>query len=78
MAPLLLPLGVLAAMLVLNSAANLGYLTVYVADLIRKGQPVGENTAWPKRLEAVWVRGDEVILGPPMKFTAENIEQYDF
>ena len=39
----------------------------------------GEGSIEAGRLGKIQVRnGDEVILGPPMRFTAENIDQYDF
>jgi len=39
----------------------------------------GEGRIRAGRLEEVQVRdGFEVLLGPPMKFTAANIDQYDF
>jgi len=64
---------------VLWKPVDLGYLTVMVADLIRKGQMKGEGRIRAGRLEEVQVRdGFEVLLGPPMKFTAANIDQYDF
>jgi rhamnose transport system substrate-binding protein len=64
---------------ILWKPVDLGYLTVYVADLVRKGQMVGEGTIHAGRLGEIKVRdGYEVILGPPIKFTAENIDQYDF
>jgi len=30
------------------------------------------------RLGVKQVKGDEVLLGPPMRFTKENIDQFDF
>ena len=64
---------------VLWKPADLGYLTVHVADLIHKGTMKGEGKIHAGRLGEVRVRnGYEVILGPPMKFTAENIDQFDF
>jgi rhamnose transport system substrate-binding protein len=58
---------------------DLGYLTVYVADLVHKGQMKGEGTIQAGRLREIKVRdGYEVLLGPPMKFTAANINDYDF
>jgi ABC-type sugar transport system substrate-binding protein len=59
--------------------ADLGYLTVYVADLIHRGAMKGEGKIRAGRLGEIQVReGSEVILGPPMKFTAEDIDQFDF
>jgi rhamnose transport system substrate-binding protein len=64
---------------ILWKPVDLGYLTVYVADLVRKGQMTGAGRIPAGRLGEVQVRdGYEVILGPPMKFTAANIDQYDF
>jgi rhamnose transport system substrate-binding protein len=64
---------------ILWKPVDLGYLTVYVADLVRRGQMKGEGTIQAGRLGTVRVRdGYEVILGPPMKFTAANIDEYDF
>jgi rhamnose transport system substrate-binding protein len=63
---------------ILWKPVDLGYLTVQVADLVRKGQMVKEGTIQAGRLREIQVRGSEVILGPPIKFTAENIDQYDF
>jgi hypothetical protein len=54
-------------------------LTVHVADLVRKGHMKGEGKIRAGRLGDIEARdGYEVLLGPPMKFTAENIDQYDF
>jgi ABC-type sugar transport system substrate-binding protein len=64
---------------VLWKPVDLGYLTVRVADLIRKGQMKDEGKLNVGRLKDVEVRkGGEVILGPPMKFTKQNIDEYDF
>jgi rhamnose transport system substrate-binding protein len=64
---------------ILWKPVDLGYLTVQVADLLRKGQMKGEGTIRAGRLGEIRVRdGYEVLLGPPMRFTKENIDQYDF
>jgi rhamnose transport system substrate-binding protein len=64
---------------ILWKPVDLGYLTVHVADLMRKGQMKGEGTIRAGRLGEVRVRdGYEVLLGPPLKFTAANIDEYDF
>lgn len=64
---------------VLWNPVDLGYLTVRVADLVRQGKMKGEGKIPAGRLGEVQVRdGYEVILGPPAKFTAANIDQYDF
>ncbi|MCI0460919.1 MAG: substrate-binding domain-containing protein [Gemmataceae bacterium] len=64
---------------ILWKPVDLGYLTVSVADLVRQGQMKGEGTIRAGRLGEIRVReGYEVLLGPPMKFTAANIDHYDF
>jgi ABC-type sugar transport system substrate-binding protein len=64
---------------ILWKPVDLGYLTVQVADLIRRNEMKGEGTIQAGRLGEIKVRnGFEVILGPPMKFTATDIEDYDF
>jgi ABC-type sugar transport system substrate-binding protein len=64
---------------ILWKPVDLGYLTVQVADLVRKGQMKGEGTVSAGRLGAIQVHhGYEVILGPPLKFTSANIDEYDF
>jgi ABC-type sugar transport system substrate-binding protein len=64
---------------ILWKPVDLGYLTVHVADLIRKNQMKGEGEIPAGRLGKVRVRdGYEVLLGPPLKFTAANIDEFDF
>jgi rhamnose transport system substrate-binding protein len=64
---------------ILWKPVDLGYLTVYVADLVRKGKMRDKGKIPAGRLKEVEVRaGGEVILGPPMKFTARDIDEYDF
>jgi ABC-type sugar transport system substrate-binding protein len=64
---------------ILWKPVDLGYLTVQVADLVRKGQMKGDGIIKAGRLGDIKVRdGYEVLLGPPMKFTAANINEYDF
>jgi ABC-type sugar transport system substrate-binding protein len=64
---------------ILWKPVDLGYLTVYVADLLRKGQMKAEGTIKAGRLGEIKVRdGYEVLLGPPMKFTKDTIDAFDF
>lgn len=62
---------------VLWNPVDLGYLTVQVAqrlatgELVPGAQPMG-------RLGEIEVGEGEVLLGPPIVFDRENIEQYDF
>lgn len=64
---------------ILWNPVDLGYLTVYVAKAIAEGTlKPGVTQIEAGRLGKVKIEGDQVLLGPPMKFTAENIDQYDF
>ncbi len=64
---------------ILWNPVDLGYLTVYVAKAVAEGTlKPGAKEIEAGRLGKVKVEGDQVLLGPPMKFTAENIDRYDF
>lgn len=63
---------------VLWNPIDLGYLTVYVADLLRRGQMMTEGEIEAGRLGKISVRDREVLLGKPMRFTKENIDVFDF
>ncbi|MGC8785555.1 MAG: substrate-binding domain-containing protein [Armatimonadota bacterium] len=64
---------------ILWNPVDLGYLTVYVAKAVAEGTlKPGATEFEAGRLGKVKVDGDQVLLGPPMKFTAENIDRYDF
>ena len=63
---------------ILWNPIDLGYLTVFVADLERKGQMPAEGKFKAGRLGEISVKGGEVLLGEPMRFNKENIDQFDF
>jgi rhamnose transport system permease protein len=64
---------------VLWNTADLGYLTVQAAAQLARGQLTSNATSTTAgRLGTVEIRGTEVILGPPLRFTRQNIDQYDF
>lgn len=64
---------------VLWNPIDLGYLTVYVARAVRKGElNPGDSTLSAGRLGEVEVKGSEVLLGEPMRFTSDNIDDFDF
>ncbi|MBC7287286.1 MAG: substrate-binding domain-containing protein [Armatimonadetes bacterium] len=64
---------------ILWNPVDLGYLTIYVAKALASGElKTGASEVKAGRLGSVKVVGDEVILGEPMKFNAQNIDQYDF
>lgn len=64
---------------ILWNPVDLGYLTVYTAKALCDGTlKRGSKSITAGRLGKREVRGDEVLLGPPMKFTKANIDEYDF
>lgn len=63
---------------ILWNPVDLGYLTVYVADLVHKGKMPENGTIEAGRLGKITVTDREVLLGKPMPFTRDNIDQYDF
>lgn len=62
---------------ILWNPMDLGYLTVQLANALEKGE-TPEDSFKAGRLGDVQVSGTEVLLGEPMKFTKENIKEYDF
>jgi ABC-type sugar transport system substrate-binding protein len=63
---------------ILWSPIDLGYLTVHVCDLVRQGKMPENGAIQVGRLGKIQVTDREVLLGPPMKFTRENIDKFDF
>ena len=64
---------------VLWNPVDLGYLAVYVADAQIKGDLPKSGTFEAGRLGKVeMIAPDEVLLGPPLVFSKENINDYDF
>jgi rhamnose transport system substrate-binding protein len=64
---------------VLWNPVDLGYLAVYVANAQVEGNLPKSGTFKAGRLgEVKMLAEDEVLLGPPIVFTKENIGQYDF
>ena len=64
---------------VLWNTRDLGYLTVLAARQLVDGTLApGAQSMSAGRLGQVQVRGSEIILGPPLKFTKANIDQFDF
>jgi ABC-type sugar transport system substrate-binding protein len=64
---------------ILWNPVDLGYLAVHVADRVRKKRmPTGGTLKKAGRLADIRVRGGEVILGKPLRFTEDNIDKYDF
>jgi ABC-type sugar transport system substrate-binding protein len=64
---------------VLWDAVDLGYLAVHVAAAVVRGELMPGATGFKAgRLGEVKIENDEVILGPPIVFSKDNIDQYDF
>ena len=64
---------------VLWNTVDLGYLTVHAASALAKGDLApGATTFTAGRLGELKIEGDNILLGDILRFTAENIDDYDF
>jgi rhamnose transport system substrate-binding protein len=64
---------------ILWNPVDLGYLTVHAARALLKGElKPGATSFTAGRLGAKEVKGDNILLGAPMRFTKANIAQYAF
>jgi len=64
---------------ILWNPVDLGYLTVLAAHAVAKGELTpGASEFQAGRLGTVQVEGDQILLGKPMRFTKENIGDYQF
>ena len=64
---------------VLWNTRDLGYLTIQAGLQMLQGTlGAGAQSMQAGRLGQVQIRGSEIILGPPLKFTKANIDQFDF
>ena len=64
---------------VLWNAANLGYLTVRAGAMpARDTLGAGARTLEGGPLGTIAIEGSQIILGPPLMFTKQNIDQFDF
>lgn len=64
---------------VLWNTMDLGYLTIYAAKAVNEGRlKAGDTSLTAGRLGRVEVAGDNVLLGQPLTFTKDNIDQFDF
>lgn len=65
---------------VLWNPVDLGYLTVHAAVACAKGElkPGESNVIQAGRLGSVQISGDQILLGPPLIFTVENIDHFQF
>ena len=64
---------------VLWNTANLGYLTVRAGAMLAQGTlSAGARTLEGGPLGTIAIDGSQIILGPPLMFTKQNIDQFDF
>ena len=64
---------------VLWNTVDLGYLTVYVGEALATGKLTEGVTSFSAgRLGDKKIEGDNVLLGPIMVFTKDNIDDFDF
>jgi rhamnose transport system substrate-binding protein len=64
---------------ILWNTMDLGYLTIYAAKAVKEGRLKPNDTSLAAgRLKTVEVAGDNILLGQPLTFTKDNIDQFDF
>lgn len=64
---------------VLWNVKDLGYLTIVAAEAIANGNlKEGATEFEAGRLGTIKISGDEILLGPPLLFNKENIDDFDF
>jgi rhamnose transport system substrate-binding protein/rhamnose transport system permease protein len=64
---------------VLWNTRDLGYATVHAGVALLRGTLAAGAASVPiGRLGALEIRGSEIILGAPLKFTKANIDRFDF
>lgn len=65
--------------IVLWNTADLGYLAVHASYALKNGTlKAGDESITAGRLGKISIKGDNILLGEPFKFTKENIDQFDF
>jgi len=64
---------------VLWNTHDLGYATVYAADLVAEHKiPAGATSIEAGRLGQLKIDGTQIILGPPLVINQKNVDQLDF
>ncbi len=64
---------------VLWNTIDLGYLTIFAADALAKGElKAGQKSLKAGRLGERKIEGDQILLGDILVFTKENIDRFDF
>lgn len=70
--------GVTQAVILWNTM-DLGYLTVYAADAVARGNlKTGDTSFKAGTLGTFDIKGDNILLGKPFVFTKDNIDQFNF
>ena len=65
--------------IVLWNTVDLGYLTVWAATSLAKGELKPGATSYKAgRLADIEIKGDNILLGKPFVFNKENIDQFNF
>jgi len=65
--------------IVLWNTHDLGYATVYAADLVAQHKiPAGATSIEAGRLGQLQVDGTQIILGPPLIINRKNVDKLDF
>jgi rhamnose transport system permease protein len=64
---------------VLWNTMDLGYLTIHASHALKRGTlSPGDTSLTAGRLGRIEIEGDNILLGTPLTFTKENIDQFDF
>jgi ABC-type sugar transport system substrate-binding protein len=63
---------------ILWNPVDLGYLAVQVAARVKRGPMPADGKLDFGRLKGIAVHDHEVLLGQPLRFTRDNIDQFDF
>jgi rhamnose transport system substrate-binding protein len=64
---------------ILWNTMDLGYLTVYAADALARGNlKPGDTSFKAGTLGTFEIKGDNILLGKPFVFTKDNIDQFNF
>jgi rhamnose transport system substrate-binding protein len=64
---------------ILWNTHNLGYLTVHAASQIARNQlKPGTASMQAGTLGRIEIQGSQIILGPPLLITKDNVDQFDF
>lgn len=63
---------------ILWDVEQLGYLTAWAADKVKKGEPLQPSNHVSDKLPAVKFADKTLLLGDPLKLTKDNVNNYDY